>query len=65
MKCPDRFNIVQHNIRKPILNRDDIAIGEYHLLIENQGFADCYKEECERYFDSIRRNENSGLSNGL
>lgn len=34
MKCPDRFNIVQHNIRKPILNRDDIAIGEYHLLIE-------------------------------
>ena len=46
MKCPDRFNIVQHNIRKPILNRDDIAIGEYHLLIENQGFDDCYKEEC-------------------
>ena len=26
---------------------------------------DFYKEECEGYFDSIRRNENSGLSNGL
>lgn len=46
MKCPERFCVVQHNIRKPILNSDDIAIGEYHLLIENQGFADCYKEEC-------------------
>ena len=40
MKCPERFCVVQHNIRKPILNSEDIAIGEYHLLIENQGFAD-------------------------
>lgn len=39
MKCPERFCVVQHNIRKPILNSEDIAIGEYHLLIENQGFA--------------------------
>lgn len=46
MKCPDRFNIVQHNIRKPILNDDEIAIGEYHLLIENQNLENCYKEEC-------------------
>ena len=46
MKCLDRFNIVQHNIRKPILNDDEIAIGEYHLLIENQNLGKCYKEEC-------------------
>lgn len=46
MKCPDRFNIVQHNIRKPILNDDEIAIGEYHLLIETQNLGNCYKEEC-------------------
>lgn len=46
MKCPERFNVTQYNIRKPILNDDEITIGEYHLLIENQGFANCYKENC-------------------
>lgn len=46
MKCPERFKVIQHNIRKSILNSDDIAVGEYHLLFESQGFAECYKEEC-------------------
>jgi hypothetical protein len=46
MKCPERFFITQHNIRKPILNEDNITIGEYHLLVENQGFSKCYEEDC-------------------
>lgn len=46
MKCPERFNVTQQIIRKPIVNEDDITIGEYHLLIENQGFANCYEEDC-------------------
>jgi hypothetical protein len=46
MKCPERYQILQHNIRKPILNDDNIAVGDYHLLIENQSFCECYKEDC-------------------
>lgn len=46
MKCPERFQIMQHNIRKPILNDEDVVSGEYHLLVETQGFQNCYKEEC-------------------
>lgn len=46
MKCPEMYRVIQQNIRKPILNEDNIVMGEYHLLIENQGFCECYKEEC-------------------
>lgn len=46
MKCPERYKITQQNINKPILNDEDIAIGNYHILIENQSFCECYKEEC-------------------
>ena len=46
MKCPEMYKIVQQNIRKPILNDDNISIGEYHVLIENQAFCECYKEQC-------------------
>lgn len=46
MKCPELFTIAQHNIRKPILDDENIYKGEYHLLIETQGFRNCYKEEC-------------------
>lgn len=31
MKCPERFIVVQ---------------GEYHILLENQNFEECYKENC-------------------
>lgn len=46
MKCPERYIIKQHNIRQPILDIDNIVRGEYHLLIETQGFSECYKENC-------------------
>lgn len=46
MKCPERFTITQQNIRNPILNDDNIVVGEYHLLIETQQFPNCYEEEC-------------------
>lgn len=46
MKCPEMYKIIQQNIRKPILNNDDIAMGEQHILIETQRFCECYKEEC-------------------
>ncbi len=46
MKCPELFTIMQHNIRKPILDEDNMIKGEYHLLIETQGFNECYKENC-------------------
>lgn len=49
MKCPERFRVSQLNIRKPIKNNYEEAIGEFHLLIENQDFAECYKEECTAY----------------
>lgn len=46
MKCPERYKVLQQNIRKPILNDDSIAVGEYHILVETQAFCECYKEEC-------------------
>lgn len=47
MKCPEQYRTVQHNIRKSILDeQEDRVIGEYHLLIENQSFCECYKEQC-------------------
>lgn len=46
MKCPERYRVMQHNIRKPILDDEKVFQGEYHLLVEEQGFAECYKEEC-------------------
>lgn len=41
-----RYQVLQQNIRKPILNDDNISVGEIHLLIENQSFCECYKEDC-------------------
>lgn len=46
MKCPEQYKILQHNIRKPIVDNENIIRGEYHLLIENQNFGECYKENC-------------------
>ena len=46
MKCPERYNIMQHNIRKSIFDEDNIVRGEYHLLVETQQFENCYKEQC-------------------
>lgn len=46
MKCPEIFSIMQHNIRKPILDDENVVRGEYHLLIETQGFSNCYEEQC-------------------
>ena len=46
MKCPERYNIMQHNIRKPIFDEDNIVRGDYHLLVEIQQFENCYKEKC-------------------
>lgn len=39
MKCPEQYRILQQNIRKPIIDEDNIVKGEYHLLIENQNFG--------------------------
>lgn len=49
MKCPKRYNIMQHNIRKPIFDEDNIVRGEYHLLVETQQFENCYKEKCSAW----------------
>lgn len=46
MKCPERYSVIQQNIRQPILDEDRIVKGEYHILIENQAFCECYKENC-------------------
>lgn len=46
MKCPERYSVIQQNIRQPILDDDRTVKGEYHILIENQGFCECYKENC-------------------
>jgi hypothetical protein len=46
MKRPEMYKVMQHNIRKPILDDDGMARGEYHLLVENQNFGECYKENC-------------------
>lgn len=36
LKCPEMYSIMQHNIRKPIINDENMVCGEYHLLIEKQ-----------------------------
>lgn len=46
MKCPERYRVIQQNIRQPILDDDRIIKGEYHVLIENQTFCECYQEQC-------------------
>ena len=46
MKCPEMYKIMQHNIRRSILDDENIIRGEYHLLVETQGFCNCYKEQC-------------------
>ncbi len=46
MKCPEKYRVIQQNIRQPILDDDNIVRGEYHILIETQQFENCYKEEC-------------------
>lgn len=46
MKCPEKYKTVQQNLRKSIENEEGITKGEYHLLIENQMFEECYKEKC-------------------
>ena len=46
MKCPERYNVVQSNIRKQLTNDDGVVVGEIHLLCENQNFAECLKDNC-------------------
>jgi len=46
MKCPEQYKIIQKNIRRAVHNMDGIVVGENHLLIENQNFGECCKEEC-------------------
>lgn len=46
MKCPERYAVMQHNIRKPIFNDDNVVVGEHHMLVEMQEFCQCYKEQC-------------------
>lgn len=46
MKCPEKYRIIQQNMRVPILDEDNIVKGEYQILIETQQFCECYKEEC-------------------
>lgn len=46
MKCPEQFRIIQNNIRRQIVDEENIIRGEYHLLIEHQNFGECYKENC-------------------
>ena len=46
MNCPERYKVIQQNIRKPIIDIDNIVKGEYHILIEIQEFNDCYQEQC-------------------
>lgn len=46
MKYPERYKIIQQNLRQPIFDEDNIVRGEYHLLVETQQFENCYKEKC-------------------
>ena len=46
MKCPEQYKIVQHNMRRPLIDSEDRVCGEYHLLAETQKFSECYKENC-------------------
>ena len=44
MKCPEMYKVIQQNIRRPIVDIDNIVKGEYQVLIETQQFSECYKE---------------------
>lgn len=46
MKCPERYKIIQQNIRTPIVDADNIIRGENHILLETQNFPECYQEQC-------------------
>ena len=46
MKCPERYRIIQQNIRQPLVDSDGIARAEYHVLVETQQFEECYKGKC-------------------
>lgn len=46
MKCPERFMIVQQNLRGYLYNENTQLTGDNHILIEKQEFCDCYEEEC-------------------
>lgn len=56
MKCPERFNVCQLNIRKPKINTEtDSLEGEYHTLIEIQNFGECYKEKCAAWSEENQK----------
>lgn len=46
MKCPEMYKVIQQNIRRPIVDIDNMVTGEYQVLIETQQFSECYKEQC-------------------
>lgn len=46
MKCPERYTVVQQNIRGYLYNDNMQLAGDNHILIEKQEFCDCYKEKC-------------------
>lgn len=46
MKCPELYKITQFNIRRPVIDENNIIKGENHLLLEHQNFGECYKENC-------------------
>lgn len=46
MKCPERYKVIQQNIRVPIVDTNNIVRGENHILLETQNFPECYKENC-------------------
>ena len=49
MKCPEMYKVIQQNIRRPIVDIDNMVTGEYQVLIETQQFSECYKEQCEAW----------------
>lgn len=36
MKCPEMYKVIQQNIRRPIVDIDNMVTGEYQVLIETQ-----------------------------
>lgn len=46
MKCPEMYKVIQQNIRRQIVDIDNIVKGEYQVLIETQQFNECYREQC-------------------
>lgn len=55
MKCPFRFVVGQVNIYKPIRNDKNETKGDCKVFIENQLYADCYKENCAAWDDEEKR----------